>query len=96
MATIRAAGSALTVGELREALEGCRDEDFVYAHGQPVLLAEGFGQGGVTLDDDADMEAIDQALADLLEFVKRLAGDKTLGLREARGLAADLAEEYGH
>ena len=94
MTAMRAAGQVLTVGELREMLVGLPDSDGVYAHGMPIMRAE--AGSDVLLDDDADMEEKDQALADLLEFVRRLADDKTLNLKAARGLAADLAEEYGH
>lgn len=42
---MRASGGTLTVGELREALEGLDDAAPVYDEGLPVLEAEATGAG---------------------------------------------------
>jgi len=90
---VKAAGRSLTVGELREALAGLADNDWVSLETDigTVLWAEA---GAGTLEIGTDVESQDDELEALWEFVAD-AGTGTPTKRELVRDARALEKSYG-
>ena len=88
---IRAAGTSLTVGELREAIDGLADTDQVFAHDRLLGIVE-TNSTGVELDPDVaafdtdDLEMIMTSVRRIRELARN---------RQVREIADNLIKEFG-
>jgi len=88
---IRAAGISLTVGELREAIDGLADTDQVFAHDRLLSIVE-TNSTGVELDPDVaaldtdDLEMIMTSVRQIRELARN---------GQVREIADNLIEEFG-
>lgn len=87
---IKAAGTALTVAELREALAGIPDDAEVLFEDYGSAVCVETGPFSVTFEAEETMIDRDEQAQDHAEFVERVATGKIKTLKAIRDLAREL------